>query len=79
MQRHAPNPGNQTIGQHRGNLARDQFVPPVLRQPENHVITFTEFLQQARNVCRIVLHVGVHRYQHFTGRSRSMPAAIAAV
>ena len=68
MQGHAANPRDHSVRNHRGNLARKQFVLPVFSPTGNDVEPFIKFVQQTRDVGRIILHIGVHRNQHLAAR-----------
>ena len=59
---------DQSVGQPRRQRARQERVFAVFAPAGNYVVTFIEFRQQPFDVRRIVLQIGVHRYQNVATR-----------
>src|SRR5215217_4122014 len=68
MQRDAADPRNQTVREHRRYLACDHLVFPIFAPTGDDVITLIEFVEETRDVCRIVLEISIHRNQNFSLR-----------
>src|SRR5580765_6173007 len=65
MKWYAPDPGDQTVRNHRWDFSRDHLVFTILAPAGNNVVTLVQFVEQSGNVRRIVLQVSVHWDQNF--------------
>ena len=54
-------PGDQAIGNSRGNNATQERVFAIFTPTANQIIAFIQFRQHNRYISRIVLQVGVHQ------------------
>ena len=59
VQVHARNGGDQTVGDHRRQPARDELVLSVLPPAARDVVAALDHLDHRRNVARIVLQIAV--------------------
>ena len=64
----AGEPGDQAVGEPRGNLARDQSVLAILSPARNDVVTGVDLVEQPGNVRRVVLAVAVDGNEDLTAR-----------